>query len=84
MWIKILSWLLFGATIGIWAAYRTHSELSALIVLGVVGAVVGGALGQIASSGRLRLDIILPALVAIGGAALLIGLYANLNPDRNS
>jgi uncharacterized membrane protein YeaQ/YmgE (transglycosylase-associated protein family) len=51
IWLDILSWLAFGAIVGLWEVWfhRRHSRFAEKTVIGMAGGLLGGALGKAVS-----------------------------------
>ena len=82
MVINILVWLLFGLLAACLAAYFLSSEgeqIASFLVLGIVGALVGGAVGSIVSSTNPGSLNILGIFLALAGSALLITSFAPIS-----
>ncbi len=72
----ILTWIIFGALSG-WIAsiiMKKSSEMGAVanIVVGVVGAIVGGFIASLLGLGTVSGFNVYSMLIAIGGACLLL------------
>lgn len=77
--MNILAWIIFGALVG-WAASKlmnTDAEQGAVanIIVGVVGAFIGGYLMQIIGKSGVTGFNITSFLVAILGAVVLLAVY---------
>lgn len=85
MFLSIVVWLAFGLLTGFSAmslVYKGDSkQLVPLIILGVVGALVGGLFGQIMADGKSHFNSITP-IVSFLGAVVLISFYKNISPQR--
>ena len=74
----ILSWLLFGLLAGASRAWSSaavnRSDVLATIAVGMVGALIGGLIGEVVfgeDDARFRWDLA-PFLLAVGGAIVLL------------
>jgi uncharacterized membrane protein YeaQ/YmgE (transglycosylase-associated protein family) len=77
--MNIIAWIIFGAIAG-WLASKimsTDDEQGAIanIVIGILGAVIGGFIMQAVGSSGVTGFNIRSFLVAILGAVVLLGLY---------
>ena len=78
MIVTIILWILFGAVVG-WLAsaiVSTNFEQSLLadIVLGIVGAVVGGAVSQFFGGPSVTGFNLISLVIALLGAILVVGI----------
>jgi uncharacterized membrane protein YeaQ/YmgE (transglycosylase-associated protein family) len=75
----LLSWLLFGLIAGIVAKFlmpgRAGGGILITIALGIVGAIVGGFLGQVLGFGDVSGFDVRSFALAVGGAVLVLWLY---------
>jgi uncharacterized membrane protein YeaQ/YmgE (transglycosylase-associated protein family) len=74
-----IAWIILGALAG-WIAsiiMRTNAEQGAIanIIVGIIGAVIGGFLMQLLGASGVSGFNIYSLLVAIGGAVILLALY---------
>ena len=83
----ILSWILFGLIAGAIAKRVMPGKQSAgwimTIVLGIVGAIVGGYLGTMFGIGSVSGFTIKSFLVAIGGAVLVLFAYEAFSKKKS-
>jgi uncharacterized membrane protein YeaQ/YmgE (transglycosylase-associated protein family) len=79
----ILSWVLFGLIAGAIAKFvmpgKQGSGWIMTIVLGIVGAVVGGYLGTMFGIGNVSGFNIPSLLIAVGGGVLVLFIYSAVN-----
>lgn len=81
---SIMIWFIFGAIVGAVTSlvlYKGDKNITASIVLGIIGALIGGALGQILVSGEQAMGLF-PLFLSCVGALALIGLYRNISPKN--
>jgi uncharacterized membrane protein YeaQ/YmgE (transglycosylase-associated protein family) len=74
----IISWLVFGLIAGFIASKLVNKEGEGMlmdIVLGIVGAVIGGFIAQFAGFAGITGFDIRSLLIAVGGAVVLLVLY---------
>lgn len=77
--MSIIAWIIFGALAG-WIAsliMRTNEEQGAIanIIVGIVGAIIGGFLMQLFGASSVTGFNLYSLLVAVGGAIVLLLLY---------
>lgn len=85
----ILVWIVFGALVGLIADYIDKSvQLSWIerIVVGIVGALVGGTLVTLITTGRLDLTAgsgfdVMSIIVAVVGALIAVFAWKKLRPS---
>ncbi len=79
-----LAWIIVGAVAGWLASNIMHSRLSLLgdIVVGIVGAVVGGFLFSLAAAPGVTGFNIWSLFVAFVGAVVLLGAIRLINGNR--
>lgn len=73
--MNILLWIIFGALVGWIASILMHSRRRGLIrniIVGLVGAFLGGWIASIAGIGTMQTFTLEGFLIAIGGAILFI------------
>ncbi len=84
--MEILVWILFGLVVGVVAKLvmpgRDPGGIIVTIVLGVVGALLGGWIGQ--ALGVYRENEAVGFFMAVLGAIVLLGLYRMLVSGRRS
>jgi uncharacterized membrane protein YeaQ/YmgE (transglycosylase-associated protein family) len=82
--MDILLWIVFGLVVGIVARLimpgRDPGGVIVTIVLGIVGALMGGWLGRV--MGLYREGEPVGFLMAVLGAVILLALYRLLRPGR--
>ncbi len=80
--MSIIAWVVLGLIAGILAKWLypgpNRSGLLATIALGIVGALVGGFLGQMVGLGTVSALNIRSILLAAGGAVLVIWISRRL------
>lgn len=85
MFIDVILWFIFGVLVGLFATLKLYKgdsrQLITLLLLGIIGALVGGVFGQMLSSGHANFNV-LPVLISITGAIILIGFYKNISPQN--
>lgn len=85
--MSIIAWILFGALAG-WLAGRLYGDgrpegCITNVVVGVAGALLGGALYTLVTGRDFTTEFDLPSLVvAILGSLLLIFVLARMRPNR--
>ncbi len=83
----ILTWIIFGLLAGALAKLVMPGNQSnnwlTTILLGIVGAVVGGFIATALGFGGVSGFNMYSLLIAIGGSLLLLWLYATLNRPRS-
>ena len=83
--MDILLWIVFGLVVGIVAKLimpgRDPGGMIVTIVLGVVGAILGGWIGRV--MGLYREGEAAGFIMAVVGAVVLLGLYRLLMPNRS-
>lgn len=82
----IILWIIFGALVG-WVASMivgTNEEQGVLgnIVVGIVGALLGGALAQALGIGTITGFNLGSFLIALGGAVIILAVYRALRGRR--
>jgi uncharacterized membrane protein YeaQ/YmgE (transglycosylase-associated protein family) len=84
---NVLVWIVFGALAG-WIASmisRTDEQNDVIqlkdILMGIIGALVGGLIVQTVADSAGGLNVA-GLLVAVFGAAILIGLYKTITPQN--
>lgn len=72
--MSIIIWIIFGAIVGWIASIVMHSKggLIRNIIVGLIGAVLGGFLASLFGIGSVTTFTIEGFLIALGGAVLLI------------
>jgi len=84
--MDILLWIVFGLVVGIVAKLimpgRDPGGIIVTIVLGIVGALLGGWVGRVI--GLYRQGEAAGFIMAVVGAIILLGLYRLLRPNRSS
>lgn len=84
MFISIILWFVFGMVAGIGATtllYKgDNKQVVPLIILGTVGALVGGSFGQIMARSQAEFNPLSP-IISLIGAIALISLYKNISPQ---
>lgn len=72
--MSIIIWIIFGALVGWIASIVMHSKggLIRNIIVGLIGAVLGGFLASLFGIGSVTTFTIEGFLIALGGAVLLI------------
>ncbi|HKM29542.1 MAG TPA: GlsB/YeaQ/YmgE family stress response membrane protein [Bacilli bacterium] len=82
----ILLWILFGALIGWIASILTHNNnrmgLLANIVVGLIGAVIGGLIADLAGWGAINVFTWSGTFISIVGAIILLSLINLFNRNR--
>ncbi|TVP93782.1 MAG: GlsB/YeaQ/YmgE family stress response membrane protein [Acholeplasmatales bacterium] len=79
--MNILLWILFGALVGWIASLIMKSKRRGIIrniVVGLLGAVIGGLLASLLGIGSLDKFTVEGFVIALGGAVLLIWLLRRL------
>lgn len=83
--MDILLWIVFGLVVGIVAKFlmpgRDPGGMILTIVLGVVGAMLGGWLGRVL--GLYREGEAAGFIMAVVGAVIVLALYRLVLPGRN-
>lgn len=83
MLLGIILWFLLGILTGLifsLTLYRSGKQTMALIVLGVIGALIGGAFSQMLSQAQTSFNIA-TVFISTLGALLLIVFYRNISPQ---
>lgn len=83
--LNIFVWVLFGSMTGFLASRfirRGEVQTAPLMVLGVIGAVVGGALGMIIGAQANPSPNLISIIVSLFGAVALVGIYKNISPQN--
>ena len=79
MGMGILLWILFGLIVGVVAKFlmpgRGPRGIIITIVLGIVGALLGGWIGTLLGLGGITGFNVPSMLIAIGGAMLVLAIY---------
>ena len=82
----IISWLIFGALAGWIASKITGNDASmgafANILVGIIGAVVGGVIMSLIGGTGVTGFNIVSFLVAVGGAVLLLAIFKGFRRGR--
>jgi uncharacterized membrane protein YeaQ/YmgE (transglycosylase-associated protein family) len=83
--MDILLWVVFGLVVGIVAKLlmpgRDPGGIIVTIVLGIVGAMLGGWLGRV--MGLYREGEAAGFIMAVIGAVIILGLYRLILPNRS-
>lgn len=77
-------WVVFGSLTGFLASRAVRSgedQTAPLLVLGIVGALVGGATGMILGTQSDPSINVMALFAALLGALALISLYKNISPQ---
>jgi uncharacterized membrane protein YeaQ/YmgE (transglycosylase-associated protein family) len=80
----ILVWIIFGALVG-WIAsmiMQTEGGLVPDIILGIVGAIIGGVVMRLLGQGGVGGFNLYSILVAVLGACILIGVVRSIRPSK--
>ena len=83
----IVAWVVLGLVAGFVASLLVNSRGAGLItdvVLGVVGAMVGGFIAQLAGFAGISGFNLYSLLIAIGGAVVVLMLYHTLSRPRST
>jgi uncharacterized membrane protein YeaQ/YmgE (transglycosylase-associated protein family) len=78
IWLDILSWLAFGAIVGLWEVWfhRRHARFAEKTVIGMAGGLLGGALGKAVSGPADPVHIgrydVLALVLAVAVAAIFV------------
>ena len=83
----IVAWLVLGLVAGFVASLLVNSRGAGIlvdVVLGVVGAVVGGFIAEFAGFAGISGFNLYSLLIAIGGAAVVLLLYHALSRPRST
>lgn len=83
MLLAILLWFALGVFSGLTFAYifyKNSNQIVPLLILGIIGALIGGSFGQIMTAKENFNPA--TALVSIIGALVLITLYRNISPQN--
>ena len=83
MVLNILVWIIFGSLIALFASKYSSSseqETTSLMVLGMVGAVVGGLIGLLVVDYANSSISIVALAAALFSSIALIHFYKNINP----
>jgi len=83
--VGLLAWIIFGALAGWIASAIAGRPQGCLlnIVVGIIGAFIGGMVMQFLTGSRLRLGFDLPSFaVAVLGAVILLALARLATPPR--
>jgi len=79
MGMGILLWILFGLIVGVIAKFLMpgggQRGIIITIVLGIVGALLGGWIGSLLGLGGITGFDVRSMLIAIGGAMLVLAIY---------
>ena len=78
----IIAWLLLGAVAGFLASLLVNKQGEGMlmdIVLGIVGAVVGGFIAQFAGFAGITGLNLYSIMIAVGGAVVVLLVYHALN-----
>lgn len=83
-----IAWIILGALAG-WIAsiiMRTNAEQGAIanIIVGIIGAVIGGFLMQLLGASGVSGFNLYSLLVAIGGAVILLAIYRAVTGNSSS
>lgn len=73
--MNLLSWILFGAIVGIITNSLDHSTTSGIpnaLILGIIGAVTGGLLASVLFGGQYQRFDLTSFLIAAGGSLFLL------------
>lgn len=86
MLLDIVLWILFGALAG-WIAsmiMKTNAQMGAFanIVVGIIGAFIGGFIYRMLTGGQVDTFSIVGLLVAIGGAVILLAIVKAVTGRR--
>lgn len=87
--MSILTWVIFGALIGFIADYidsSTHLSWIERIIVGVVGAVVGGTIASFLTTGNLDITAsagfdVVSIVIAVIGALIAIFAWKKFRPS---
>ena len=75
----ILLWILFGLIVGVVAKFlmpgRDPKGFIITVVLGIVGALLGGWIGSLLGLGGITGFDLRSMLIAVGGAMLVLAIY---------
>jgi uncharacterized membrane protein YeaQ/YmgE (transglycosylase-associated protein family) len=83
MILSVTLWFLFGVAIGLlvaFIAYKNSKDIGSLVLLGIIGALVGGSFGQILNNSQPGFNFV-ALIIATLGAIVLIGWYKNISPQ---
>lgn len=86
--MNVLLWIVFGALVGFIADYfdkSVHLSWLERILVGVVGAVVGGTIANLLTTGDLNISAaegfdIMSIIIAVAGALLTLFAWKRLRP----
>lgn len=81
--MAVVYWILFGLVAGVLTKFLMPSKATGgilmTIVVGIVGAVVGGFLGTVLGYGDVTGFDLRSLLLAVGGSALVLVIYGLAN-----